>query len=97
MVLSMPDAEFLKWCEEREDKRKAEKVKIFWRIINRIPFSWNIMKVINGFLNWIIRGMLSGKVPVSISYKLTKLMLRDKGKTQIIILARNNEGGVVHD
>jgi 2-polyprenyl-3-methyl-5-hydroxy-6-metoxy-1,4-benzoquinol methylase len=80
MVLSMPDADFLTWCNEIEDKRKAEKVKRCWRIMNRIPFSRNIMKVINGFMNWIIRGMLSWKVPVRLSYKLTKLMLREKGR-----------------
>ena len=88
VVLSMPDADFLKWCNEREDKRKAEKVKNCLGIINRIPFSRNIVKVINGFMCWIIRGMLSWKVPVRLSYKLTKLILRERGKTSVIILCR---------
>lgn len=92
MVLSMQDEDFLTWCNERKDKRKAEKVKIFWRIMNRIPFSRNILKVINGLMSWIIRGMLSWKIPVGISYKLTKLILGKKGKTQIIILGRKLRG-----
>jgi SAM-dependent methyltransferase len=97
MVLSMPDADFLKWCDNIENKRKAEKVKKCLGVINRIPFSRNILKVINRFMSWIIRGMLSWKVPVSISYKLTNLILREKGKTHIIILARNNERSDAHD
>lgn len=92
MMLSISDEAFLKWCNEREDKRKAEKVKRCWRIINRIPFSRNIVKVINRLMSSIIRGMLSWKVPVIVSYKLTKLILGEKGKTQIIILGRKLRG-----
>lgn len=89
MALNISDTEFLKWCGEREDKRKAEKVNKFWKIMNRFPFGRNIVNVIDRFMSSIIRGVLSWKIPVSLSYKLTELILREKGKTGITILARN--------
>jgi len=88
LLLNMSDTEFLKWYGATEDKRKAGKVKKWWKIINRIPFGRNTVRVINMFMGYIIRRMLSWKVPVSLSYKLTKLILRERGKTSIIILCR---------
>ena len=88
LLLNMSDTEFLKWYGATEDKRKAGKVKKWWKIINRIPFGRNTVRVINMFMGYIIRRMLSWKVPVSLSYKLTKLILRERGKTGIIILCR---------
>ena len=87
-VLSMPDKDFLKWCEARKDKRKAGKVKKWWKIINRIPFARKIVKAGVWFVNAIVRAMLSWKFPVSLLYEVTKLILQDKGKTSIIILCR---------
>ena len=91
MVLNMSDTEFLKWCEEQEDNRKAEKIKRVRRIITIAPFARNIIKTISGVMSLIIRKVLSWKIPVAISYKLTKLILREKGKTQVIILAINSK------
>jgi len=88
LLLNMSDTEFLKWYGATEDKRKAEKVRKCWKIINRIPFGRNTVRVINMFMGSIVRRMLSWKVPVSLSYKLTKLILRERGKTSIIILCR---------
>jgi len=88
LLLNMSDTEFLKWYGATEDKRKAEKVRKCWKIINRIPFGRNTVRVINMFMGSIVRRMLSWKVPVSLSYKLTKLILRERGKTGIIILCR---------
>ena len=96
-VLSMPDKDFLKWCEARKDKRKAGKVKKWWKIINRIPFARKIVKAGVWFVNAIVRAMLSWKFPVSISYNLTKLIFGENGKTQIIILARNNNKGETYE
>lgn len=88
MALSMQHKEFLKWCGEREDNRKVEKVKRVWRIITIVPFARNIVKAISSFMSSIIRKMLSWRVPVNLSYKITKLILKEKGKTIIIILCR---------
>lgn len=89
-LLNMTNEEFLKWCDGRKDKQKVEKVKKFRKIINRVPFGGNIIKATVRFMDSVIRRMLSWKVPASLSYKFTKLILREKGKTQIIILARKN-------
>jgi len=95
MVLNMEDKDFLKWCEERKNNRKIGIVKKARRITITIPFGRNIVRGICIFISSIIRWMLSWKVPVIISYKITQLILREKGKTQIIILARNSKNGDV--
>ena len=52
-----------------------------------MPFS----KKMIGFQKSFLKFILKQKDPVKISYWLTKLILGEKGQTQIIILAKNKK------
>ena len=97
LTLNMPDEVFLKWCDKRNDKQAVEKLKKIRKNINRIPFGRNIVKAIGRFMRTIIREVISWKFLVSLLYRVTKLILREKGKTQIIILARNKNKGEIYE
>jgi 2-polyprenyl-3-methyl-5-hydroxy-6-metoxy-1,4-benzoquinol methylase len=88
MALNMSDTEFLKWCDDRRDKLRVEKVKKVRKIINRMPFGQDMTMMITRVVGKPIKATLSAKVFVILSYKLTKFLFSGKGKTSIIILCR---------
>ncbi len=56
--------------------------------INRMPFGQDMTMIIARVVGKPINAILSAKVFVILSYKLTKFLFSDKGKTSIIILCR---------
>lgn len=85
------DDEFLEWCKETKDEQKIKIMKKVKKIFYIIPFNKRIGKVIYVFSKKTIRALISLKFPVVIFSKLTRFLLRNKGKTNIIILARKQQ------
>lgn len=80
------------------NKEKTEEIAqcpiIFQKIISFIhfiPYGVHIMNRLTFLLKKIIMVMLSWEFPVKICYNLTRIFLGERGKTQIIILARKKE------
>lgn len=79
-IREMSEAEFSRWCI----KASSRKVKVA-KIIRK----FNFLPILEAAIPKI-RLVLSFKTPVIALYRLTKLLMRKKGRTQIILLLRNN-------
>lgn len=91
MMLNMSDEDFFKWCDEIKDKQKVKKIKQFIKIMNKLPFGHRLTQITVRFISKIIRTILSLKIFVILSCHISKLILKDKGKTKISIWGKNSK------
>ena len=90
-VVGMPDTEYKQWLRDKQPSPKLRLVSRFRKFISIIPFGKQITR---GCLNLVTKpltAVLSWKFLPAWFYKITKLILRDKGATHIIILAKKTQ------
>lgn len=91
-ISTMEENEFKDWCNEIRNERNNEQIKIIKKmrkILYILPFS-GIIKIFYNCSDRFLRSFFSLKFPVILSFYLSKLILGNKGKTHIIILAKKS-------
>jgi len=87
------------YINQDNTKEIAQCPIIFQKIISfiySVPYGVHIINRLNFLLKKIIMAILSWEFPVKICYHMTRILLGEKGKTQIIILARKKKLRVNH-
>jgi len=77
-----------KFFDEIEGKNKARILKNISHVINTVPLGWSFTFLLNQFAKITAKKVLSTQLLVYFVYYITKIVYGEKGKTQIIILAR---------